>query len=62
MSRALRTDAGGYMYHVFNRANACVQIVQKGYPHGEENWADRMIDKFHLESTSRAPGRPRNGG
>lgn len=35
--------------------------VNKGKPHGSENWTNKMIDKFKLNSTLRNPGRPKKG-
>jgi len=33
--------------------------VNKGIPYGKERWVDRMVTKYHLESTVRGVGRPR---
>jgi hypothetical protein len=35
------------------------QSVNKGVPYGREKWVDAMVSKHHLETTLRAPGRPR---
>lgn len=35
------------------------QSVNKGVPYGRERWVDAMVTKHHLETTLRAPGRPR---
>ncbi len=35
------------------------QAVNKGVPYGRERWVDTMVSKYHLETTLRAPGRPR---
>ena len=32
--------------------------VTKGTPYGRDRWVDRMVKKYHLESTTRNPGRP----
>ena len=37
-------------------------VTQKGSPFGEERWMSRIVKKYHLESTLRFPGRPKNGG
>ena len=34
--------------------------VNKGVPYGKETWMDAMIEKYHLETTTRGAGRPRN--
>ncbi len=33
--------------------------VNKGMPYGRGLWAEQMVGKYHLESTLRAPGRPK---
>lgn len=33
--------------------------LNKGVPYGGERWVDKMVTKFHLESTLRSAGRPR---
>ncbi|MBP9749899.1 MAG: hypothetical protein KBD21_04165 [Candidatus Pacebacteria bacterium] len=35
------------------------QSVNKGVPYGRERCVDAMVSKHHLETTLRAPGRPR---
>jgi len=37
------------------------RCVNKGKPYGDENWIERMIDRFNLKSTLRKPGRPKKG-
>ena len=32
--------------------------VNKGVPYGKEQWVAKMVTKYHLETTLRAPGRP----
>ena len=32
--------------------------VNKSVPYGKELWVDKMVSKYHLESTLRSPGRP----
>lgn len=36
--------------------------VNKSVPYGRERWVDRMVSQHHLESTLKAPGRPRKIG
>lgn len=36
--------------------------TQKSSPFGEESWMSRIVNKYHLESTLRFPGRPKKGG
>lgn len=36
--------------------------TQKGSPFGNPNWINKMVKRYHLESTLRFPGRPNNGG
>src|SRR3989338_5966510 len=33
--------------------------VIKGVPYGGEKWVDKMVTKYHLESTLKSPGRPK---
>lgn len=33
--------------------------VNKGVPYGREKWVDKMVTKFHLETTLRKAGRPK---
>jgi len=33
--------------------------VKKGVPYGNEKWIDKMVSKYHLESTLRSQGRPK---
>jgi putative transposase len=33
--------------------------VKKGVPYGREQWIEKMVLKYHLESTLKSPGRPR---
>lgn len=33
--------------------------IKKGVPYGRERWVDHMVKKYCLESTMRAPGRPK---
>ena len=33
--------------------------VNRGFPYGRDTWRNVMLDKFHLESTGRSPGRPK---
>ena len=33
--------------------------LNKGVPYGRDRWVDAMVTKYHLESTRRAAGRPR---
>jgi len=35
--------------------------VIKGVPYGREAWVNKMIDIYHLESTTKFPGRPKKG-
>lgn len=35
--------------------------INKGKPHGSEEWTNKMIDAFKLESTLRGRGRPKKG-
>ncbi|MDP2655271.1 MAG: transposase [bacterium] len=36
--------------------------VNKGVPYGMDTWVENMVAKYHLESTLRSPGRPKNVG
>jgi putative transposase len=36
--------------------------TQKGSPFGEQSWMNRIVKKYHLESTLKFPGRPKKGG
>src|SRR3989338_1076349 len=33
--------------------------VTKGVPYGGERWVDKMVTKYHMESTLHSPGRPK---
>jgi putative transposase len=35
--------------------------VNKGKPFGKGKWVDKMVAKYHLESTQKNPGRPKQG-
>ncbi len=35
--------------------------VNKSIPYGRGKWVDKMVSKYHLESTLRSPGRPKKG-
>ena len=39
--------------------NAVRESVNKGKPFGTMKWAEQMIERFKLELTTRAPGRPK---
>lgn len=41
--------------------NTLRQSVNRGTPLGSTTWVDEMVQQFKLESTVRAPGRPRKG-
>ena len=34
--------------------------VNKSVPYGRDKWVDKMVFKYHLESTLKSPGRPKN--
>ena len=33
--------------------------IKKGVPYGSESWVDAIVERHHLDSTQREPGRPR---
>ncbi len=33
--------------------------VNKSVPYGKEKWVEKMVSKYHLESTLKSPGRPK---
>lgn len=33
--------------------------VDKSIPYGRDKWVDKMVSKYHLESTLKSPGRPK---
>lgn len=35
--------------------------VNKSVPYGRDKWIDKMVSKYHLESTLKFPGRPKKG-
>ncbi|HAS84760.1 MAG TPA: hypothetical protein DCS23_01650 [Candidatus Yonathbacteria bacterium] len=35
--------------------------VNKSIPYGRDKWVDKMVLKYHLESTLKSPGRPKKG-
>lgn len=35
--------------------------VNKSVPYGSKKWVERMVLKYHLESTLKSPGRPKKG-
>jgi len=35
--------------------------VNKSIPYGRDKWVDKMVVKYHLESTLKSPGRPKKG-
>lgn len=35
--------------------------VNKSVPYGRDKWVDKMVSKYHLESTMKSPGRPKKG-
>lgn len=35
--------------------------IEKGKPFGTMNWVELMVERFNLQATLRAPGRPKNG-
>ena len=54
MSRIKRTNVGGYVYHVLNRAKAST--------HFKDYWLYNTVKKFGLEQTLRREGRSKNSG
>lgn len=36
--------------------------VNKSVPYGRDTWVEKMVSKYHLESTQRSPGRPKSRG
>lgn len=36
--------------------------VNKSIPYGRERWIEKMVSRYHLESTLRSPGRPKKDG
>lgn len=54
MPRIKRTNVGGYVYHVLNRAKAST--------HFKDYWLYNTVKKFGLEQTLRRVGRPKNSG
>lgn len=39
--------------------NLLRNAVNRGVPYGREAWVEKMVTKYHLESTVRSPGRPK---
>ncbi len=54
MGRPTRTDVGGYVYHVLNRA--------KTSAHFKNYWLSNTVKKFGLEQTLKRVGRPKSSG
>ncbi|MFH1482206.1 MAG: hypothetical protein ABIJ83_02045 [Patescibacteria group bacterium] len=38
------------------------KLVNKNIPFGNDNWVEKIVDKFKLDQTLRGVGRPKNGG
>lgn len=47
--------------HTNTEMEALRYCVNKGKPYGSEQWTNKMIDAFKLESTLRGRGRPKKG-